>query len=296
MGRGLTKISDKAERILLNMNIFMENRKYTCLRKRAILEKENKSGTMLAIIKEFLREKYDLKEQELTCKLLIEKQKEKLLQKINKKVLHGELFEAQKSNLNDIKTSSCWLSKGNNSPQAEGLYCYMQDRNMFFGENKGSCNHCKERMKSVDHLATQCSRMLYYDYTWRHNEVVRCIHLLLCRKYGLKNTKKLRTHKVSSILENEKVLIKVDTVIKTDIIVLKNKPDIVVFDKKQKTITIIEVGVTSQDRLQVTETEKLRKYDLLANELKSIYKSKVEIIPIALIWDGIVKPPNFCSA
>ncbi|KAI5169411.1 hypothetical protein PAEPH01_0686 [Pancytospora epiphaga] len=29
----------------------------------------------------------------------------------------------------------------------------------------------------VDYLATQCDRMLYHDYTCRHNEVVRCIHL-----------------------------------------------------------------------------------------------------------------------
>ncbi|KAI5175867.1 hypothetical protein PAEPH01_2200, partial [Pancytospora epiphaga] len=41
----------------------------------------------------------------------------------------------------------------------------------------GTCPHCKKRSKTVDHLATQCDRMLYHDYTRRHNEVVRCIHL-----------------------------------------------------------------------------------------------------------------------
>ncbi|TBT98663.1 hypothetical protein CWI36_2288p0010, partial [Hamiltosporidium magnivora] len=35
-------------------------------------------------------------------------------------------------------------------------------------------------------------------------------------------------------------------------------------------ITLIEVGITSQDSLQIVETEKLRKYDLLANELDGI--------------------------
>ncbi|TBU02638.1 hypothetical protein CWI37_0440p0050, partial [Hamiltosporidium tvaerminnensis] len=52
--------------------------------------------------------------------------------------------------------------------------------------------------------------------------------------------------------------------------------------------TLIEVGITSQDSLQIVETEKLRKYDLLANELGLIYKCSVEIIPYVMTWDGIV--------
>ena len=33
---------------------------------------------------------------------------------------------------------------------------------------------------------------------------------------------------------------------------------------------------------------KKRKHDLLANELASIYKAKLNIIPIVMTWDGIV--------
>ncbi|TBU02101.1 hypothetical protein CWI37_0556p0010, partial [Hamiltosporidium tvaerminnensis] len=40
--------------------------------------------------------------------------------------------------------------------------------------------------------------------------------------------------------------------------------------------------------LQIVETEKLRKYDLLANELGLIYRCSVEIIPYVMTWDGIV--------
>ncbi|TBU09764.1 hypothetical protein CWI36_0001p0010, partial [Hamiltosporidium magnivora] len=57
---------------------------------------------------------------------------------------------------------------------------------------------------------------------------------------------------------------------------------------KKNKITHIEVGITSQDSLQIVETEKLRKYDLLTNELSLIYKCSVEIIPYVMIWDGIV--------
>ncbi|TBT98395.1 hypothetical protein CWI36_2404p0020 [Hamiltosporidium magnivora] len=40
--------------------------------------------------------------------------------------------------------------------------------------------------------------------------------------------------------------------------------------------------------LQIVETEKLRKYDLLANELGLIYKCSEEIISYVMNWDGIV--------
>ncbi|TBU10953.1 hypothetical protein CWI38_1459p0010, partial [Hamiltosporidium tvaerminnensis] len=66
------------------------------------------------------------------------------------------------------------------------------------------------------------------------------------------------------------------------------RPDIFILDKKKNKITLIEVGITSQDSLQIVETEKLRKYDLLANELGLIYKCSVEIIPYVMTWDGIV--------
>ncbi|TBT99788.1 hypothetical protein CWI37_1216p0030, partial [Hamiltosporidium tvaerminnensis] len=78
------------------------------------------------------------------------------------------------------------------------------------------------------------------------------------------------------------------TRIKTDVKIRNNRPDIFILDKKKNKITLIEVGITSQDSLQIVETEKLRKYDLLANELGLIYKCSVEIIPYVMTWDGIV--------
>jgi hypothetical protein len=62
----------------------------------------------------------------------------------------------------------------------------------------------------------------------------------------------------------------------------------VVIDKRAKEILIVEIGVTSIDNLQQVESEKLRKYDLLANELGLIHGCKIKIIPYVLTWDGIV--------
>nr|XP_013180867.1 unnamed protein product [Papilio xuthus] len=67
-----------------------------------------------------------------------------------------------------------------------------------------------------------------------------------------------------------------------------NRPDLVVIDKRSKEILIVEVGITSSDNLQQVESEKLRKYDILANELSQLYGFKSTIIPYVLTWDGVV--------
>jgi hypothetical protein len=130
--------------------------------------------------------------------------------------------------------------------------------------------------------------LLHKEYQKRHDEVVKAIHLHLLRQFEFKNNKKLRLHKVVDEIENNNAIIKVDKIIKTDIIVKHNKPDIFVFNKKEGRITLIEVGVTSQFNLEVVEMEKLRKYEILAKELKQIYKVDVELIPIVCTWDGII--------
>ncbi|TBU09378.1 hypothetical protein CWI36_0035p0110, partial [Hamiltosporidium magnivora] len=90
----------------------------------------------------------------------------------------------------------------------------------------------------------------------------------------------MKSHSVQEILDNEYAEIRVDTRIKTDVKIRNNRPNIFILDKKKNKITLIEAGITSQDSLQIVKTEKLRKYDLLANDF--------EIIPYVMTWDGIV--------
>ncbi|TBU08568.1 hypothetical protein CWI38_2244p0020 [Hamiltosporidium tvaerminnensis] len=92
--------------------------------------------------------------------------------------------------------------------------------------------------------------MLDHDYTRRHNEV--------------------------EILDNGFTEIRVDTRIKTHVKIRISDPIYILNEKKNK-ITLIEVGITSQE-----------KYALLANDLGLIFKCGVEIIPYEMTWDGIV--------
>ena len=120
------------------------------------------------------------------------------------------------------------------------------------------------------------------------NEVLRCIHLQICNKYGLTKNKKIRNHSVQECIANNRVEIRVDTRIPTGIQVKYNKPDIFIYDKMRNEIVIVEVGITSFDNLHTVETEKKHKYDLLANHCGAVYKAKTRIIPYVMTWDGIV--------
>ncbi|TBU13432.1 hypothetical protein CWI38_0432p0010 [Hamiltosporidium tvaerminnensis] len=272
--------------MLLQLLDCLEKSKEISTRRAAILKVENNNKTHLALIKGFLKVKYRLVE-EVTKKSLEEAQLAKLYNEIEKRKLHSKLYNARKNELVSVSDSSRWLKRGNIRPRNEAVFCYIQDRNVFWGAD-GVCQHCGKSGKTVDHLATRCEKILGHDYTRRHNEVVRCLHLLLLNRYKFKSSKRIRSHSVQEILDNEYAEIRVDTRIKTDFKIRNNKPDIFILDKKKNKITLIEVGITSQDSLQIVETEKLRKYDLLANELGLIYRCSVEIILYVMTWDGIV--------
>ena len=146
--------------------------------------------------------------------------------------------------------------KGQNTPQSEGFYHFLQDRNVFSREGNNKCPHCQTSKRTVDHLATNCGRLLPFDYVERHNEVLRCIHLNLCRQYKFTENERIKLHKVTKSIENKYARIVTDMPILTDIRVTANKPDIVVYDKLLKEITIIEVGIISQANLQKLKLQK----------------------------------------
>ncbi|KAF7676595.1 hypothetical protein TCON_2689 [Astathelohania contejeani] len=181
-------------------------------------------------------------------------QRKLLYDEINKKKFHEKLYRARSNELVSLKDSSTLMKYGNIDFRAEGIYCYIQDKNVFWRDNALQCQHCSKAKKSIDHLATGCDRMLGHDYTRRHNEVLRCIHLLLANKYGFKKTKRIRFHLVQEVMENERAEIRVDIRIRTDILIKNNRPDIFIYDNKENEIILVEVGITSQDNLQIVET------------------------------------------
>src|SRR5690606_1814057 len=105
----------------------------------------------------------------------------------------------------------------------------------------------------------------------------------------LNNNKKLKNYKVQNVITNDRVKIKSDVPILTELRIEHNKPDLMIHDLRTKEIILIEVGITNKNILPTTELTKSRKYELLANELKCIHPgTTVTTIPVVMTWDGLV--------
>ncbi|XP_029657682.1 uncharacterized protein LOC115231939 [Octopus sinensis] len=212
-------VSNKSKRILFQIYHDLKHKADYCLRREGILRVVNSKKTHMATIVEFISRKYNIENiNELTITKLDKIQHEYLMRQIETKPLHSILFQYLKDTEVNVNESAGWLVHGNNSARTEGMCCSLQDRNLFFDNGENKCNHCNSAKKTVDHLATRCGRMLNSSYLRRHNEVVKCLHLHLCRQYGIRKMKKLKTHSVQSVVANE---IRVDTTISTDTAVSK---------------------------------------------------------------------------
>ncbi|VDN04532.1 unnamed protein product [Thelazia callipaeda] len=84
----------------------------------------------------------------------------------------------------------------------------------------------------------------YYPKAWRDTVTFKTEMCLELRK---------------EIVANENVEIAVDSRVKIAIRI-KDRWDILVYDKKGREVTLIEAGITGQDRLTAIETEKKRKH------------------------------------
>ncbi|MEG2848334.1 MAG: reverse transcriptase family protein [Bacilli bacterium] len=287
MGRGLVNMIHKEENIMLNfyqyLNLYNSNNE----KRRIIIEEEKFRLSRLAIIEDLLKSKYEINEETVNTNILKKMQLSKIMERIEEKILHGYMYKKIKSEELDMKTSSIWLKHGNITPQSEGMYVAYQDRNIFCGQ-KVKCPNCGKANISVDHMATRCGVIIHHSYKRRHDEVAKSLHLMLASRFKLSKLGKLRGYKINPVIENDKAILKFDCPIKTSNRIENNKPDIFLYDKIKNKIILIEVGITNLDKIKTVESEKYRKYDVLANELKCIYKAEVEIVPVVLTWEGVV--------
>ncbi|KAH7703231.1 reverse transcriptase [Aphelenchoides avenae] len=93
----------------------------------------------------------------------------------------------------------------------------------------------------------------------RHDSLVRFLHKELCQRHGLQTVH--FTQKIDPVLENERAKIYFDFNIVLRQQVKHNKPDLVIFDKVAKKITIVEVAVSWFSYLPTQEQIKLHRYN-----------------------------------
>ncbi|GIX61456.1 reverse transcriptase domain containing protein [Babesia caballi] len=295
LGRGLHNLEFRAEMMLLNLWLTLSADENKSTRRAAILQHHRQTYSHASLITTYLHDKYGLtiRDNEAipkTIQHLRKLQNRSLYNVISTTKLHKLLFSRRLDSV-DLEESTLWLRKSMLTPQEEAKLINLQDRNLQWMSSKKNHKKCGKYL-DVEHLASKCDRLLHTDYVRRHNEVARRIHRTLAKELGVKNIKKVERYKIDDRKFTKNGWISYDMSIHTEKKVQFNRPDIIVADKRENRITIVEIGITSQNNLVKTEMEKKDKYQDLGKQMKfqtfGNHDTEIVIIPWVMTWDGVV--------
>ena len=119
--------------------------------------------------------------------------------------------------------------------------------------------------------------------------VARVVHWHLCATFSIPlGATNWHDHQPLPVVENDEVKLLWDFGMITDLSVRHNRPDIVVFLKKDLRILFLEVACPADVNVLDKEDEKVSKYQGLAREVSMGYQQPVDIIPIVFGHSGTV--------
>jgi Reverse transcriptase (RNA-dependent DNA polymerase) len=288
-GRGLANIEHKAERLTMSFSQYLGSAPSN-IRKGVIWEMEVKESSPTAHISQLLVAKYPvLKDQPLAVKSLKAAQTKALLDRNSGKVLHSKFFTYKTDILISQKDSPKWLRTGLSSPQEEGRYMFLQDRNVYY-ESIQTCVFCKVP-RTLEHVASSCTLKLP-EYTFRHNEILKCIHKCQVNRYGFSKDKRVKRHRIDRVIKNAYAEISTDVKIETERPISENRPDLVIKDIKKRMIYIVDVAVSHRNGITPKEHEKTAKYEKVRRELAQRTGYQAIVLPYVISWDGNVSKEN----
>ena len=205
------------------------------------------------------------------------------------KALHGQYPKIVEKG-DETKTYK-WLKNGFMKKETEGLITAAQDQALptrwkkVHIEKQGgtsACRMCNGREETIFHILSECEKMAQTEYKKRHDKVAQLVHWNLCKKYGLDHAKNWYAHTAEKVTENEKVKVLWDFAIQTDHVIQARRPDIIVMDKEMDHTWIIDIAVPGDSRIEEKEREKVEKYQDLAREIRRLWKTSANVIPIVV--------------
>ena len=70
-------------------------------------------------------------------------------------------------------------------------------------QQNSKCRLCGDRGQTINHIISECSKLVRREYKTRHDWVGKVIHWELCKKLKFDHTNKWYMHNPESVLENE---------------------------------------------------------------------------------------------
>ena len=148
---------------------------------------------------------------------------------------------------------------------------------------------CGEKGETISHLVIECRKLAQRDYKKRHDNVARYIHWQLCNKGGFERAEKCYEQRPEAVLENENFKLLWDFTIHCDTFIEARQPDIVVVDKRNREVKIIDIAVPGDSRVAEKELEKIEKYQMVREEIGHAWKmNEVTVIPVEIGALGVI--------
>ncbi|XP_045483794.1 uncharacterized protein LOC123689040 [Harmonia axyridis] len=226
---------------------------------------------------------------------------EQLSEEWNGRALHGRY----PGNLNSdiiLKTESLtYLTAGYLFPETEGRLVAIQDQvvptRAYIKHLTGQdiltdlCRRCSKSLETIQHITSSCPNLAPREYMERHNAVAKIYHMEITRETGLSlDSRSIYEYEPRRMLENEEYKLYWDTTIITDRAIPHNRPDLVLFNKIEKSVQIIDVAVPADENIGRSYSEKLTKYHDLAFAVKEKYGlKKTSILPLIISVNGLVE-------
>ena len=206
----------------------------------------------------------------------------------------------------DKEGSLDWLKRGALHFDQERTIMAAQDQGLMTNAFKkmsglssdNRCRFCHTEVETVSHLTSSCKVLLGDGYyTARHNGVCEYLHWTICKALNIQCSSKSWEHQPERTVGNDTYTVHYDHIIPTATY-LENaavKPDIVIWDKKERVATLIEVSVPCDSGLNRAEREKRTKYQSLMYDMKRNWDLReISLVPVIIGATGLMKK-NFKS-
>ena len=228
-----------------------------------------------------------------------------LEQKWKEKELHGRYAAVLNSDVVDKQLSTMYLVKGQLLMETEGFVGAIQDqvmatrnyRKYILKQNLAHdrCRLCNNASETIQHLSSGCSYLAPRDHKNRHDDAAKILHQAICHKFGLvQDTVPYYKYSPKDVLENEEAKIYWDMAVITDREISHNRPDILIFTKKENTARIIDITIPADHNILEARNQKISKYLDLAHEIKAIYQlAEVTIHPFVISANGLIEKRTF---
>ena len=212
----------------------------------------------------------------------------------------GIFYQETQKNYIDQKGSFLWLQNGTLAYNEERLVLAAQDMGIMTNglrkvcglTNDDKCRFCHTEVESPSHLMSGCQTLLADGhYTKRHNKVCKYLHWSILRDKNIP-TKDIWLHEPEPVTAKDDITVFYDKIIPTGRFIENGalRPDIVVWDKKEKTALIIDVCVPNDMGINRAEREKVTKYQDLKHALRECWNLKdIDVIPVIIGATGVMK-------